>query len=109
MQRCLWASTSTKNPDYRDVLYVEELIGPETVDTMPLDTIKAFIDHGEVRRTLDRDLDAAHEAIRAVEAEGISMERVTDELIDEGVASFSKSFDELLETIESKRKELAPA
>ncbi len=109
VQRCLWASTSTKNPDYRDVLYVEELIGPETVDTMPLDTIKAFIDHGEVRRTLDRDLDAAHEAIRAVEAEGISMERVTDELIDEGVASFSKSFDELLETIESKRKELAPA
>src|SRR5687768_4327192 len=109
VQRCLWASTSTKNPDYRDVLYVEELIGPETVDTMPLDTIKAFIDHGEVRRTLDSDLDAAHDAIRAVEAEGISMERVTDELIDEGVASFSKSFDELLDTIESKRKELAPA
>ena len=109
VQRCLWASTSTKNPDFRDVLYVEELIGPDTVDTMPLDTIKAFIDHGEVRRTLDSDLDAAHEAIRAVEAEGISMEQVTDELIDEGVASFSKSFDELLDTIESKRKELAPA
>jgi transaldolase len=109
VQRCLWASTSTKNPDYRDVLYVEELIGPETVDTMPLDTIKAFIDHGEIGRTLDRDLDGAREAIRAVEAEGISMERVTDELITEGVASFSKSFDELLDTIESKRKELAPA
>jgi transaldolase len=109
VQRCLWASTSTKNPDYRDVLYVEELIGPETVDTMPLDTIQAFLDHGEIARTLDRDLDAARRAIREVEAEGISMERVTDELITEGVASFAKSFDELLETIESKRQELAPA
>lgn len=109
VQRCLWASTSTKNPEYRDVRYVEELIGPETVDTMPLDTIKAFIDHGEVRRTLDRDLDQARQAIRDVEAEGISMDRVTDELITEGVASFAKSFDELLEAIESKRKELAPA
>jgi transaldolase len=109
VQRCLWASTSTKNPDYRDVLYVEELIGPETVDTMPLDTIKAFIDHGVVARTLDRDLDAAKAALREVEATGITMERVTGELIAEGVASFAKSFDELIETIESKRKELAPA
>ncbi len=109
VQRCLWASTSTKNPDYRDVLYVEELIGPQTVDTMPLDTIKAFNDHGMVERTLDRDLDAAKQAIREVEALGITMERVTGELITEGVASFAKSFDELIETIESKRKELAPA
>ncbi|HEY8171050.1 MAG TPA: transaldolase [Candidatus Limnocylindria bacterium] len=109
VQRCLWASTSTKNPDYRDVLYVEELIGPETVDTMPLDTITAFIDHGIVARTLDRDLDGAHQAIREVEALGITMERVTGELITEGVASFAKSFDELIDTIESKRKELAPA
>jgi len=109
VQRCLWASTSTKNPDYRDVLYVEELIGPETVDTMPLETITAFLDHGDIRRTLDRDLDDARQAIREVEASGISMERVTDELIDEGVASFAKSFDELISTIESKREELAPA
>ena len=109
VQRCLWASTSTKNPDYRDVLYAEELIGPQTVDTLPLDTIKAFLDHGELARTLDRDLDGARQAIREVEAEGISMERVTGELITEGVASFAKSFDELLETIESKRQELAPA
>ena len=108
-QRCLWASTSTKNPDYRDVLYVEELIGPDTVDTMPLDTIKAFIDHGDIQRTLDRDVDHARQAIREVEASGISMERVTDELITEGVASFAKSFDELIATIESKRRELAPA
>jgi transaldolase len=109
VQRCLWASTSTKNPAYRDVLYVEELIGPQTVNTMPLETITAFNDHGQVARTLDRDLDGARQAIREVEASGISMERVTGELIAEGVASFSKSFDELIETIESKRQELAPA
>ena len=109
VQRCLWASTSTKNPEYRDVLYVEELIGPETVDTMPLETIKAFLDHGRIERTLDRDLEGAHQALRDVEAAGVSMERVTAELIDEGVKSFGKSFDELIETIESKRKELAPA
>jgi transaldolase len=109
VQRCLWASTSTKNPDYRDVLYVEELIGPDTVDTMPIETIEAFLDHGNVRRTLDRGIGDAHQAIREVEASGISMDRVTDELIAEGVASFAKSFDELIETIESKRRELAPA
>ncbi|CAN5139119.1 transaldolase [soil metagenome] len=109
VQRCLWASTSTKNPDFRDVLYVEELIGPETVDTMPIATIEAFIDHGRVERTLDTGVDGARQAIREVEASGISMEQVTDELIAEGVASFAKSFDELIETIESKRRELAPA
>lgn len=109
VQRCLWASTSTKNPDYRDVLYVEELIGPETVNTMPLETITAFNDHGQVARTLDRDIDGARQAIREVEASGISMERVTGELISEGVATFAKSFEELLATIESKRQELAPA
>jgi transaldolase len=109
VQRCLWASTSTKNPDYRDVLYVEELIGPETVNTMPLETITAFLDHGSIERRLDRDMDDARQAIREVEAQGITMERVTSELIDEGVASFAKSFDDLIETIESKRKELAPA
>ncbi|MCA1587409.1 MAG: transaldolase [Chloroflexi bacterium] len=109
VQRCLWASTSTKNPDYRDVLYVEELIGSDTVDTMPIETIEAFLDHGRVARTLDQGLDDARDALRRVEAVGISMEQVTDELIEEGVASFAKSFDELVESIESKRKELAPA
>ena len=109
VQRCLWASTSTKNPDYRDVLYVEELIGPDTVDTMPIETINAFLDHGRVERTLDRDVDGAKQALREVEALGISIERVTSELIEEGVASFSKSFDELIASIESKRRELAPA
>jgi len=109
VQRCLWASTSTKNPDYGDVLYVEELIGPQTVNTMPMETIEAFLDHGRVERRLDRDLDAAREQLRAIEAEGISMETVTQELIAEGVASFAKSFDELIATIESQRKTLAPA
>ena len=109
VQRCLWASTSTKNPDYRDVIYVEELIGPQTVNTMPLDTIKAFIEHGNVKRTLDTGVEEARRALREVEASGISIDRVTSELIEEGVASFAKSFDELIETIESKRKELAPA
>ncbi|TMB83645.1 MAG: transaldolase [Chloroflexi bacterium] len=109
VQRCLWASTSTKNPAYRDVLYVEELIGPETVDTMPLETITAFLDHGSVARRLDADLHAAYDQIRAIEAEGISMEQVTAELLAEGVVSFAKSFDELIATIGSKRQALAPA
>jgi transaldolase len=109
VQRCLWASTSTKNPDYRDVLYVEELIGPQTVNTMPIETIEAFIDHGHIERTLDRDLDGARQAIREVEAHGISVDTATAELIDEGMASFAKSFEELITTIESKREELAPA
>jgi transaldolase len=109
VQRCLWASTSTKNPAYRDVMYAEELIGPQTVDTMPSDTIKAFLDHGVVRRTLDVGLDEAREALRAVESLGISMETVTEELIVEGVAAFTRSFEELMATIDTQRKALAPA
>jgi transaldolase len=109
VQRCLWASTSTKNPDYRDVLYVEELIGPQTVDTMPLETIRAVLDHGRLERTLDKDVDAAHEMLRQLEAQGISMQTVTDELISEGVASFAKSFDDLIGAIDSQRKALTPA
>jgi transaldolase len=109
VQRCLWASTSTKNPDYRDVLYVEELIGPDTVDTMPTETITAFIDHGRLGRTIDTGIDDARAALRAVEALGIPMSTVTDELIEEGVASFAKSFDELIASIESQRQALAPA
>lgn len=109
VQRCLWASTSTKNPAYPDILYVSELIGPETVNTMPIETIEAFLDHGDVRRTLDRDLHAAHDAIHAVEANGISMERVTAELLDEGVKAFAKSFDDLIATIDGKRQALATA
>jgi len=109
VQRCLWASTSTKNPGYRDVLYVEELIGPETVDTMPLATIEAFLDHGQVVRTLDRDPDGARHALEAIEREGIRMADVTAELLTEGIASFGKSVDELLAVIEQKRRALASA
>ena len=108
-QRCLWASTSTKNPDYRDVIYVEELIGPDTVNTLPLQTIKDFLDHGRVARTIDRDLDAARQTLRELAAQGIDMSVVTDELLDEGIASFAKSFDELMASIDSKRKALAAA
>jgi transaldolase len=88
---------------------VTELIGPETVNTMPMETISAFLDHGDVRRTLDRDLHAAHDAIHAVEANGVSMDQVTRELLDEGVEAFSKSFDDLIATIESKRSAMATA
>ena len=109
VQRPLWASTSTKNPNYRDVIYVEELIGPDTVNTMPTQTIADFIDHGRVERTIDRDLDRAHAILRQIEAQGIDMSTVTDELLDEGIASFAKSFDELLASIDSKRKALAAA
>ena len=108
-QRCLWASTSTKNPDYRDVIYVEELIGFDTVNTLPLQTIKDFLDHGNVEGTIDRDLDAARQTMRELHAQGIDMETVTAELLDEGIATFAKSFDELMESIDSKRKALAAA
>ena len=106
-QRCLWASTSTKNPAYRDVLYVEELIGPDTVNTMPLETIEAFQDHGVVRDTLTEGVDEAHELLRALEAAGIDYDDVTDTLEREGVQKFSDSFAHLLEGIEAKRAVLA--
>ena len=109
VQRCLWASTSTKDPTYRDVKYVEALIGPDTVDTMPRETIAAMLDHGELSRTLDADFGAAAAAIAAIEDLGISMRQVTDELIAEGVDAFAKSFDELLATIDQKRRALATA
>jgi transaldolase len=109
MQRCLWASTSVKNPEYRDVMYVEELIGPDTVNTMPLDTIEAFLDHGRVERTLDRDLNDARRIIEDLEAHGIAMSAVSRELLTEGVEAFGKSFDELIGAIESKRRALAHA
>lgn len=109
VQRCLWASTSTKNPAYRDVLYAEGLIGPDTVNTLPSETIAAFLDHGVVARTLDAGVDAARDVLRGVEAQGISLRQVTDELIAEGVAAFAKSFDELLAAIDAQREALAPA
>jgi transaldolase len=108
VQRPLWASTSTKNPAYRDVMYVEELIGPDTVDTMPPATIEAFKDHGIVARTVDKKVAVAEGLLREIEAAGISIREVTQKLLEEGIASFQKSFDELIAGLESKIGSLAP-
>jgi transaldolase len=108
VQRPLWASTSTKNPAYRDVMYVEELIGPDTVDTMPPATIEAFKDHGVVARTVDKKVAVAEGLLKEIEAAGISIREVTQKLLDEGIASFQKSFDELIAGLESKIGSLAP-
>jgi transaldolase len=108
VQRPLWASTSTKNPAYRDVMYVEELIGPDTVDTMPPATIDAFKDHGVVARTVDRKVAVAEALLKEIEAVGISMREVTEKLLVEGIASFQKSFDELIAGLESKIGSLTP-
>ena len=105
-QRPLWASTSTKNPDYPDTLYVDQLIGPNTVNTIPEKTLDDFDDHGTVHRTVDADLPGAHAVLQNFAALGISLSDVTKQLEDEGVASFSKSFDDLLETLEEKAKTL---
>jgi transaldolase len=107
LQRPLWASTSTKNPAYRDVMYVEELIGPDTVDTMPPATIDAFRDHGVVDRTVDKKVAAAEGALKEIEAAGISIKEVTEKLLVDGIASFQKSFDELIAGLESKMVSLA--
>ena len=109
-QRCLWASTSTKNPDYRDVLYLEELIGPQTVNTMPEDTIAAFQDHSEVRGdTVAEGLDEAHDVFTRLERVGVDYDDVTETLELEGVQKFAASFGELLEGVRSKRGQLATA
>jgi transaldolase len=107
VQRPLWASTSAKNPAYRDVLYVEELVGPDTVNTMPPATLDAFRDHGEARRTVDADVDAAERALADLEALGVRMPEVTDKLLVEGIASFQKSFDGLLANIGRRMAALA--
>ena len=104
-QRCLWASTSTKNPEYRDVLYVEELIGPQTVNTMPEETISAFQDHGEVRGdTVTEGVDEAHELFDRIAAVGVDVDDVTKTLELEGVQKFADSFAQLLEGVQSKRE-----
>ncbi|HEU4787388.1 MAG TPA: transaldolase [Gemmatimonadaceae bacterium] len=106
VQRPLWASTSTKNPAYRDVMYVEELIGPDTVNTMPPQTIEAFREHGVVKRTVDADVDQAQQTIDTLEQHGIKMHDVTDKLLVDGVASFQKSFDTLLAGLQKKTRAL---
>jgi transaldolase len=109
-QRCLWASTSTKNPEYRDVMYVEELIGPETVNTMPLETIRAFQDHGEVRGdTVLEGVDEARKLIDDLREAGVEYDEVVETIEAEGVQKFSASFAELIEGIRAKRGVLAAA
>ena len=108
-QRCLWASTSTKNPAYRDVLYVEELIGPNTVNTMPQETIEAFQDHGRVAETLTKGIDEARKLFDDLAKVGVDYDDVTDTLEREGVQKFADSFEELLEGVRAKRGELVAA
>jgi transaldolase len=110
VQRCLWASTSTKNPEYRDVMYVEELIGPHTVDTMPVETVKAFQDHGEVRGdTVAEKVKKAHTLFAEIASVGVDYDDVTETLELEGVEKFADSFTELLEGVRAKRGALAAA
>jgi transaldolase len=108
-QWCLWASTSTKNPAYRDVLYVEELIGADTVNTMPEETIEAFQDHGEVALTLEQGVDEAERLLEEIAAAGVDVDDVTRVLEEEGVQKFADSFAELLGGIRAKRGELVSA
>jgi len=103
-QRVLWASTSTKNPTYRDVLYVEELIGPDTVNTIPPATFDAFRDHGRLRASLKEGLEEAYDTMETLEQVGISMKEVTDKLLREGVDVFAKAFDKLLAAVDKTRK-----
>jgi transaldolase len=108
-QPCLWASTSTKNPAYSDVLYVDELIGPETVNTMPEETIKAFQDHGVVALTLERDVDEAKRVFERIAEAGVDYDDVVVTLEQEGVQKFSDSFAELLDGVRAKHGELVSA
>ena len=109
-QRCLWASTSTKNPAYRDVLYVEELIGPETVNTMPLETIEAFQDHGEVRgNTVLEGIDEAEDLLVQLEKVGVSYDEIVETIEVEGVQKFADSFEQIIEEVRAKRGALAAA
>jgi transaldolase len=102
-QRLLWASTSTKNPKYRDVLYIEELIGPDTVNTIPPATMDAFRDHGVLRRTLDNDLATADKTMSDLEKAGISMKQVTGKLLDDAIKLFDDAFTQLHQVVEQKR------
>lgn len=108
-QRPLWASTSTKNPAYPDVLYVQELIGPFTVNTVPQETLDAFLDHGEPRQTLDSKLDETRFVLQSLESLGISMAQVTQTLEEEGVAAFAKSFASLMDSVQRKRQQFQAA
>jgi transaldolase len=107
VQRPLWASTSTKNPAYRDVIYVEELIGTNTVNTLPPATLEAFRDHGDVRASVTENVADADRVLSALESQGVSLQAVTDTLLAEGLASFEHSFVTLLSGLNRKRAALA--
>ncbi|HTX11781.1 MAG TPA: transaldolase [Solirubrobacteraceae bacterium] len=110
VQRPLWASTSTKNPDYSDVLYVDDLIGPDTVNTMPDQTIDASRDHATAKRTVDQDVAQAHQEISDIKAAGVDFDDIVlHQLVDEGVKSFGDSYDSLIKTIEEKASQLVAA
>jgi transaldolase / glucose-6-phosphate isomerase len=102
-QRLLWASTSTKNPKYRDVLYVEELVGPDTVDTVPTTTFEAFRDHGQPRLSLEENVEQASRVMESLPKAGISMTDLTDKLVEDGVRLFAEAFDKLLAAVEPTR------
>ena len=106
VQRPLWASTSTKNPEYSDVLYVDELIGPNSVNTLPDVTLHAFLEHGNPRTTIDHDLDEAERTMQALEDAGINMSQITSKLLEDGVKAFAGSYDTLIANIEDKRARL---
>ena len=107
VQRPLWASTGTKNPAYSDTLYVDNLIGPDTVNTLPPATLKAFIDHGRASVTIDKDVAAARSRLSALADIGISLETITKQLLDQGVAAFAKPFENLMRSLEEKKDRLA--
>jgi transaldolase len=109
VQRPLWASTSTKNPDYRDVIYVEELIGAHTVNTMPLATVEAFADHGVAKSTVDQDVEQAVADLAALREVGVDMDAVTDQLQREGVEKFAKAFAGMLKVVDAKLTRVAQA
>ena len=106
VQRLLWGSTSAKNPAYRDVMYVEELIGPQTVNTVPDETLEAFLDHGEIRLSLEEDAAGARRIIDGLAALGIDYDEVMDELEVEGIEKFNKSYDDLLAALSANRKKM---
>jgi transaldolase len=108
-QRCLWASTSTKNPEYRDVVYVEELAGPDTVNTMPRETIEAVLDHGQIRNALEGDAEEARAVLARFADAGVDYDDVVETLEREGVEKFAKAFRDLFSNLESKRDELVGA
>ena len=105
VQRVLWASTGTKNPAYRDVIYIEELIGRDTVNTVPPDTLSAFRDHGRPRPSLEEDLDGARAILDGLEQSGVSLSKATSELLEDGLKKFVEPFTKLLKAVERRCRE----